>query len=482
MSEMRPRVAVWPVVLSGGAGTRLWPLSRTQHPKQLLQLTDGGTMLQGTVQRVLQSERFQPPVVVTSEDNRFLVRDQLREIGVNAATIILEPAQRNTAPAIALAAHHIGETDPDGVMLIMPADHVIGDVEAFYTALSALSEPVIRGRLGTLGVQPDRPEIGFGYIRKGKKCTSQAYVAANFTEKPDAQTASAFLSSGEYLWNAGIFLFRVHDILKALSSYVPDVAVAAEAAMAQATQDDCFLRPDTGSFLKAPSISIDHAVMEQADNVVVVPVEMEWSDVGSWAAVWELGKKDYEGNVTSGDVLTIDSQNNLVRSVDGHTLVTLGLKDMVVVTTRDATLIAPRDRAQGVKAAVEELVARGGKIHEMHTTVHRPWGTYEVTGSGERFQTKRIVVNSGEKLSLQMHHHRSEHWIVVSGTAKVTVGDQELLLQENESTYIPAGVVHRLENPGKIPLHLIEVQCGSYLGEDDIVRLDDIYSRTPSTS
>ncbi len=472
-------VLVHPVLLSGGAGTRLWPLSRLTYPKQLLPLAQSATMLQATVQRAMDSRLFAAPLIVCGEDHRFLIRDQLAGIYSGQPTIILEPDGRNTAPAIAIAAEWLARLDPEAIMLVMPSDHVIANIPAFHAAIEAATLAAESGVLVTLGITPTAPETAYGYIQMGGTLAPGPDVrrVRRFVEKPDQTTASEYLLSGDYVWNAGIFIFKVSAFLAELEVLAPEIAAAARSAMLAARTDGPFVRPDAAAFKKAPNISIDYAVMEPTDRAAVVPVEMGWSDVGSWDALWGISAKDSDGNSRVGDVLTVNCSNSLLRVEKGPAIAAIGLDDMIVVSTRDAVLLAPRSCSQDVKLIVDQLRESGRIEHETHKIVHRPWGTYETTDVGDRFQTKHIVVNPGEKLSLQMHHHRSEHWIVVSGTAKVTIGSDITMLHENQSTYIPAGTHHRLENPGKIPLRLIEVQCGTYLGEDDIVRFEDSYDR-----
>ncbi len=469
---------IWPVILSGGSGTRLWPLSRTLYPKQLLALTTAQTMLQVTALRVSDGAQFMPPLIVAGEDHRFLIKGQLEAIRMQPSAILLEPAGRNTAPAVALAALHLVATDPEALMLVMPSDHVIAQVPAFLAAIAAARPAAAEGRLVTFGIRPHGPETGYGYIEQGAPLGEAGLrIVKRFVEKPDVQTASDYLATGNYFWNAGIFLFSAKSYLDALREFAPDILTACIAAMKMAAADGIFLRPDAKSFAAAKSISIDYAVMEKSETAAVVPVDMGWSDVGSWDALWEIGEKDTHGNTKSGDVIAVDCQNNLIRVEGGPPVATLGISNMIIVSTPDAVLVTPRDKAQDVKKIVDTLKASNREEGHAPAVVHRPWGTYQTTDVGQRFQTKRIVVNPGAQLSLQMHHHRSEHWIVVSGTAKIVNGERVELLQENQSTYIPAGTAHRLENPGKVPLHLIEVQCGSYLGEDDIVRFEDSYGR-----
>lgn len=455
-------------------------MSRSAFPKQLLPLTGETSLLQATAQRAADTSLFAAPMIVAGEEHRFLIMDQLAAIDLAAKAIILEPAGRNTAAAIALAAHHLQQAGgKDQLMLVMPSDHVISDVSAFHAAILAALPAVRRGALATFGVQPTSPQTGYGYIKLGDQLPDHPRVhrVDRFVEKPDLAAAKTYIATGDHVWNSGIFLLHAGSYLAELASHAPKIATQVDVAMQAAAADGLFLRPETHAFQACPSVSIDYAVMEHTNKACVVPVDMGWSDVGTFDMLWTIGSKDSDGNLTSGAVIAIDSHNNLLRGTDGLLLTTVGLDDMVVVATRDAVLVAPKNRAQDVKLIVDAVQAGGHDLHKFHHIVHRPWGTYQTTDIGDRFQTKRIVVKPGASLSLQMHHHRAEHWVVVSGTAQVTVGDQVSLLQENQSTYIPAGTVHRLENPGKVPLHLIEVQCGPYLGEDDIVRLEDSYGR-----
>lgn len=474
------RAPVRPVILCGGSGSRLWPLSRSLHPKQLLPLAAGETMLQATAARI-SGPMFSAPLVVSGEDHRFLIRDQLEAIGIEPSALILEPAARNTAAAIAVAAHSAGSENPSQVMLVLPSDHLIADVPRFLEAVAAAVPAAEAGALVTFGIEPRHPETGYGYIEAAETSEIAPGVLAvtTFSEKPDLATAERYCASGRHFWNGGIFLFRADIFLSELEAFAPEIATACKHAVDRGTMDGDFFRPGD-DFLSAPSISVDYAVMERTGRAAVVPVRMGWSDVGSWHALWEVQTQDSRQNVLQGEVVALDCGGSLLRSEDGITVAAVGVEDMVVVATRDAVLVVPRDRAQDIKLLVDRLRAEGNGLHAAHHRVHRPWGTYETTDRGERFQTKRIVVKPGHKLSLQMHHHRSEHWIVVRGTARVTVGDSVRLLQENESTYVAAGCTHRLENPGKIPLELIEVQCGPYVGEDDIVRFDDTYGRVAS--
>ncbi len=469
--------ALHPVILSGGSGTRLWPLSRAALPKQLLPLASERSLFQDTVQRLVALSGAAPPLVVCNEDHRFLIAEQLCEIGAEHQGILLEPMGRNTAPAIAVAAQRLAAQDQEACMLVLPADHLIADTEAFAQAVARGVAAARQGRLVTFGILPRQAETGYGYIRQGKDLGGGIREVAAFVEKPDAATARAYADSREYFWNSGMFLFRARDYLDELARLRPDILAACRAALATAQEDLDFVRLGKAAFAACPADSIDYAVMEHTDKAALVPVDMGWNDIGAWSALWEVGAKDAAGNVVRGDVMVEEGRNNYLRA-ESRLLAALGVDDLVVVETPDAVLVARRDRAQDVKILVEKLKSGGRDEHVYHTRVHRPWGWYEGIDAGERFQVKRIMVKPGEKLSLQMHHHRAEHWIVVSGTAKVTRNGEEVLLTENQSTYIPLGASHRLENPGRIPLHMIEVQSGAYLGEDDIVRFEDVYKRS----
>ena len=479
---------LYPVILCGGSGTRLWPLSREQYPKQLLALVDDDTLLQSTVKRLsglgtfLDGVSVADPVIVTNESHRFLVAEQLREIGVSQPSIILEPCAKNTAPALSLAALHIQEKDENALMLVMPADHVIANPDAFKSAIKAGVGAAMKNGLVTFGIVPTHAETGFGYIKKSSGSDEVSQIQ-EFVEKPDAETADAYLKSCDYVWNSGMFLFTAGTWINSIKRFKPDIDSAVELAYASKKQDMDFVRIDTELFSKTPSDSIDYAVMENVTSSsdgdlkgYVVSLDAGWSDVGSWDSLWEISAKNSEGNVIKGDVFVEDTNNSMIIA-ENRMVSVIGLSDIVVVETSDAIMIAEKKASQSVKKIVKQLADKNRSEIITHSKVMRPWGNYQSIDRGERFQVKRIVVNPGAQLSLQMHHHRAEHWIVVTGTAKVTRGEEVTLLSENESTYIPLGVKHRLENPGAIPLEIIEVQSGSYLGEDDIVRYKDEYGR-----
>ncbi|MGO3346239.1 MAG: mannose-1-phosphate guanylyltransferase/mannose-6-phosphate isomerase [Marinomonas sp.] len=465
-------MTIIPVILSGGVGSRLWPLSREHFPKQCLPLTDAQfSLLQQTANRTCALD-VSAPIVVCNEDHRFLIAQQLQEIGVTGASIVLEPKGRNTAPAIALAALEAEHKNfEDALLLVLPADHVIRDVAAFEKAIQQAAELAALDALVTFGVQPTRPETGYGYIRAGDD-----FSVAEFVEKPNLATAQSYLDSGDFLWNSGMFLFKAKTYLSELACHRADISEAVTQAYQGRTEDMDFVRIDPEAFAACPEDSIDYAVMEPTKNAKVVPYAGDWSDIGAWDALYDYADKDADNNVLLGDVMSEGSNNCLIRS-ESRLVAAVGVSDLVIVETADAVLVMDKNNAQDVKKIVKRIKAEGREEHINHTTVHRPWGTYQTVDLGGRHQVKRIMVKPGEKLSVQMHHHRAEHWVVVSGTAKVQNGDREILLTENESTYIPVGVVHALENPGKIPLELVEVQSGSYLGEDDIVRFSDRYGR-----
>jgi mannose-1-phosphate guanylyltransferase/mannose-6-phosphate isomerase len=472
-----------PVVLSGGSGTRLWPLSRELYPKQLLALVAKGTMLQETLARVQGVQDVGAPIVVCNESHRFLVAEQLREISATPQSILLEPVGRNTAPAVAIAAMAAisgsEAASDEAMLLILPADHVIRNVAAFRAAVAVGLKAATQGKLVTFGVVPDKPETGYGYIKRGAG-EGPAYPIAQFVEKPDLPTAVRYVESKEYFWNSGMFLFRATAFLDELRSLAPDVYEACAHAFTAAKHDLDFTRLPAKEFGACRSDSIDYAVMEKTKHGIVVPLDAGWSDVGSWSALHDAIPGDANNNVCVGDVLVEDTHGCYLQSTS-RLVATVGLKDHVVVETKDAVLIAPKDRVQDVKALVNQLKKQGRYESLMHREVFRPWGSYDSVDSGERFQVKRLTVKPGAEMSLQMHHHRAEHWIVVSGTARITRDDETFLLEENQSTYIPLGARHRIANPGKIPLHIIEVQSGTYLGEDDIVRFEDRYGREGQT-
>jgi mannose-1-phosphate guanylyltransferase/mannose-6-phosphate isomerase len=470
-----------PVVLSGGSGTRLWPLSRELYPKQLLPLVGNHTMLQETARRLEGVADVAAPIVVCNESHRFMVAEQMLQLGAKPGAIILEPVGRNTAPAVAVAAlaalasKQCREQAEDPILLVLPADHVIRDVESFREAIRAGRAAADAGKLVTFGVVPDRPETGFGYIHRAKG-EGSAYPVAEFVEKPDHGTAVRYVQSGEYFWNSGMFMFRARAYLAELGKFAPEMLKACEAAVATAKSDLDFMRLSAEAFGACPSDSIDYAVMEKTADAVVVPLDAGWSDVGSWSALQDALPRDESGNVISGDVITEGTTGSYLHSTS-RLIAAVGLADHVVVETKDAVLVAPRDKVQDVKALVNQLKAQGRYETSLHREVFRPWGSYDSIDHGDRFQVKRLVVKPGASMSLQLHHHRAEHWIVVSGTARITRGEETFLLGENESTFIPMGTKHRIENPGKVTLHIIEVQSGSYLGEDDIVRFEDVYGR-----
>ncbi|MBX2807997.1 MAG: mannose-1-phosphate guanylyltransferase/mannose-6-phosphate isomerase [Cellvibrionaceae bacterium] len=473
---------VLPVILSGGSGTRLWPYSRALFPKQFLPLVSDKTLLQETISRFQSfDEAVEPPVIICNEDHRFMVAEQLRSLQLRPTDIILEPCGRNTAPAIALAAL----AQPDALLLVLPADHVIKDTDAFARAVSQATLQAQAGKLVTFGIVPTAAETGYGYVKSGATVdqpTGDGHVCVveQFVEKPDKATAEAYLASGDYLWNSGMFMFKASRYLEELEKFTPQIMAACRKAMGNIAKDLDFTRIDAEAFQACPADSIDYAVMEKTADAVVVPLDADWNDVGSWSSLWAVSQGDEQGNVVKkgeGDVISLNTHNSYIQAE--HKLVaTIGLDDIVVVETDDAILVADRNSVQDVKTIVNQLKKDARSEASLHRKVYRPWGYYDSIDSGNRFQVKRIVVKPGAQLSLQKHHHRAEHWIVVEGTAEVRCGDNTMILSENQSTYIPLGEVHQLSNPGKLPLEIIEVQSGSYLGEDDIVRLKDVYGRT----
>lgn len=463
-----------PVILCGGSGTRLWPLSRTHYPKQFLKLVDDRSLLQNTLLRLRGLPDLDRPIAVGSEHHRFLLAEQFQELGIDAE-ILLEPAARNTAPAVACAAYRAMERVSNAILLVLPSDHIIADVGAFHRAVAAGLPHAIDGKLVTFGVVPTRPETGYGYIRRGHPVDG-GFSLDRFVEKPDPATAENWLAAGEHYWNSGMFLFRADAWLAALNRYVPAIAQAAQSSVEHARADLDFIRLDNESFAASPSDSIDYAVMEKVTDGVVIPLDAGWNDIGAWDALTRSHAVDGDGNLLRGDILVSDTHNSTLLS-ESRFVAAVGVDDLVVVETPDAVLVAHKAKAQDVRCVVDHLKTRCREEADFHHRVHRPWGSYEGLAQGDRYQVKRIVVKPGANLSLQLHHHRAEHWVIVRGTARITRGEDILTLTENQSTYIPLGEKHRLENPGKIPLELIEIQSGSYLGEDDIVRFEDHYGR-----
>ena len=469
---------ITPVILCGGSGTRLWPLSRKSYPKQFAPLIGSQSLFQSSAQR-LHGPRYRQPVIITADDFRFIVVQQLKEIGANPDAVLIEPAGKDTGPAVLAAAMHLAKTDPDGFMLVAPSDHVIPDDAAFEVSVTAAIPAARAGQLVTFGITPDRPETGYGYLKVDGAVQNESapLQLSEFVEKPDAERAAKMLSDGRYLWNAGIYLFSVKAILAAYCATAPDMYPLVKSAIDEATTDLGFLRLAPEPWHQVAAISIDYAVMEKVCNLSVVPYDGGWSDLGDWASVWRETEKD--GLSLSGPATSIDCQNTLLRSeVESQAIVGIGLENIVAIATPDAVLVTHKDRSQDVKKAVSILIDKASPQAENFLKDHRPWGWFESLATGDRFQVKRIVVNPGAALSLQSHHHRAEHWIVVQGTAKVTVADDVQLISENQSIYVPLGAKHRLENPGKLHMVLIEVQTGGYLGEDDIVRYEDVYARS----
>ncbi|GAA6173989.1 mannose-1-phosphate guanyltransferase [Colwellia sp. KU-HH00111] len=474
MNQLNSHMNILPIIMCGGSGTRLWPLSRAQFPKQFIPLVNDTSMMQDTLARL--PSNHQAPVFICNEDHRFLVAEQVKQVQCNDATILLEPEGRNTAPAVALAALNALAENKEALLLVLAADHVIENVDKFHQAIDLATVSAKQGKLVTFGIVPTHAETGYGYIKQGA-ALDNVYEVAQFVEKPDKDTAQQYLASGEYLWNSGMFLFKASRYLEELEKSRPDILASCRKSMANIEKDLDFTRPDREAFLTCADESIDYAVMEKTEDAVVVPLDAGWSDVGSYSALWEVCEQDTQQNVLKGDVIAHDTANSYIHS-QNKLVATLGVNNLVVIDTPDAVLIADKDKVQNVKDIVNELKEQQRSEVNLHREVYRPWGKFDSVDNGERFQVKRITVNPGAKLSVQMHHHRAEHWIIVSGTAKVTLDGKTVLLSENQSTYIPVGVVHALENPGKLPLEMIEVQSGSYLGEDDIVRFEDKYGRT----
>ncbi|MBE91289.1 MAG: mannose-1-phosphate guanylyltransferase/mannose-6-phosphate isomerase [Rhodospirillaceae bacterium] len=469
---------IYPVIMAGGTGSRLWPLSRQLNPKQFLRLANSDwSMLQETILR-LDGLETAPPRLICNEQHRFLAAEQLRKLSITGADIILEPVGKNTAPAIALAALQAQEEIEDPILLVLAADHLVTDCAKFQEIVRKSLPLAIAGKLVTFGITPSSPETGYGYIEKGEALSEGGFTVNRFVEKPKLETALNYLSTGRYLWNSGMFMFRASRYLEELKANQPEILQACRNALAAGKKDMDFIRVDAAAFSACPEDSIDYAVMEKTSEAVVVELDAGWSDIGSWSALWEISPKDGEGNAIKGDVIADDTHNCYIHA-ESRLVTTVGVDSLVIVETKDAVMVAHKDQVQNVKKLVERIKQDGRLEHINHREVYRPWGVYDSIDNGHRYQVKRITVKPGAKLSVQMHHHRAEHWIVVSGTAKVTNGEKTYLVTENQSTYIPIGQVHSLENPGVIDLELIEVQSGSYLGEDDIVRFQDIYGRAP---
>ncbi|EON2167279.1 mannose-1-phosphate guanylyltransferase/mannose-6-phosphate isomerase [Escherichia coli] len=464
-----------PIIMAGGSGTRLWPLSRSLYPKQFLSLINENSLLQETLKR-LDGLNCLPPVIVSNNEHRFIVAEQLRQFGVDDFQIILEPVGRNTAPAVALAALKSLELHGDHHMLVLAADHAIQDIEAFHAAVLAAEQESVDNKLVTFGIVPTKPETGYGYIKKGEQVKNSVFKVNSFVEKPDLETAKNYLEQKCYLWNSGMFMFKASVYLDELKKFRPDILAACKESLSSASTDLDFIRLNSDVFAECPDESIDYAVMEKTQDCVVIPLDADWSDIGSWTSLWEISEKDEHENVSHGDVINYNSRNNYIYS-EGSLISTVGVNNLIIVQTKDALLVAQQDNVQDIEKIVEILKKQKRSEHISHREVYRPWGRYDSVERGDRYQVKRITVKPGECLSTQMHHHRAEHWVVVAGTAKVTCGERTFFVTENESTFIPIGTVHTLENPGKIPLEVIEIQSGVYLGDDDIVRLSDKYGR-----
>ena len=470
--------SIHPYILSGGSGTRLWPLSRKSYPKQFLKLVGEDSLLQQTAQR-LRGPHFSDPSVLANNDHRFIIAEQMQMVGSKPKDIILEPVGRNTAPAALIAALRSAQSDDDALILLLPSDHVIKDVEKFQkTILSGIND-ASNGHLVTFGIKPTAPETGYGYIETSG-APQTALDVERFVEKPELAKAKEYLAAGNFFWNAGIFMYRAGSMIEAFADHAPQILTHCQNALEKAASDLDFLRLDEPSYAACESISLDYAIMEKASGIKCIPLETDWSDLGAWSAIWDVMDKDANGNVIKGDVVVHNTKNSFIQSAHGTCLSLVGLDNVLAIATKDAILLANKDNAQDVKAIVDKLQASGRSEAIEHRRVYRPWGWYEQLSAGDRFQVKALMVNPGAQLSLQSHYHRAEHWVVVSGTAEVRVGDKVSLLSENESTYIPIGTLHRLGNPGKLPAMLIEVQSGSYLGEDDIERYEDDFGRSDS--
>jgi mannose-1-phosphate guanylyltransferase/mannose-6-phosphate isomerase len=474
-------VKIVPVLLSGGYGTRLWPLSRKQYPKQYLPLVSDNTMLQETILRLIGLDNLTEPIIVCNEEHRFIVAEQCQQINITSPTILLEPIGRNTAPAIAAAAIQAQKISEDSMLLVLSTDHVIKDVNEFHQAIDIAFKQAQKGKLVTFGIVPTEANTGYGYIKSAINEIDGAYQVEEFVEKPDIKTAKSYLEQDNYLWNSGMFMFKATTLIDGLTNYSPEIVTSVNDAVNNAKQDLDFIRLDKQAFELSPSDSIDYALIEKSGNVVVVPLDAQWNDIGSWSALHDIGKKDANGNVINGDVFIQDTTNTYIHA-NGHMIATIGVQDLIIVDTPNATLISTKDKSHEVKNIVEQLQHQDREEHSCHRKVYRPWGWYDSIEMGKHFQVKRLHVKPGEKLSLQMHQKRAEHWVVVSGTATAINGKETLTLTEGESTYIPIGVTHALENHTNETLEIIEVQSGIYLGEDDIIRFDDIYGRVESNA
>ena len=472
------RSKVWPVILSGGSGTRLWPVSRTKMPKQMVKLLDENSLFEATINRINNDKLYEPPLIISNNEHRFLIAEQLRKCRIQATSILLEPEGRNTAPAIAMAAARIAEFDENSILLILPSDHLINYEDAFHKIVAKGAKAAADGFIITFGITPNKPETGYGYIQKGDQIDAHLGISKvnAFTEKPNIQLAKDFIKSGDYSWNSGMFMASAKTIIKELNNFEPEMLKHCQDAITNRQQDLDFERPEPTAFNACKNISIDYAVMEKTDNAAVISANLGWSDLGSWSSLWETMDKDVCGNATKGDVVHNGVNNSLLWS-EHQTIAALGLENIAVIATKDAVLVSSLDKVQKIRELIGQLKSEHETKLDFHTVVHRPWGTYESIGNGPRFQTKHIVVKPGEILSLQRHKYRAEHWVVVEGVARVTCGDKVSDLKENESTYIPIGVIHRLENTTDSPVHIIEIQTGSYLGEDDIERFEDTYNR-----